>query len=166
MTIIGPAATANKSVTWQPGQTLSTTIPLGTSSQTSWCEHEKELLSWKQIDAYDAFQGGRVRTVFFRQFRPTVARWLKHRLNPNQKLPDYLNPDWILVKDHSMTRECTWHGLFQKEMKKLYVHITHVWESKHLWQYNCVVCWCIYFCYCMCSRLGKCFCHACCRGSA
>ena len=59
-----------------------------------------------------------------------------------------LKPKWILVWGHLMTRE--WHGSFQREMAKLYVHNANVWQGKQLWQCHCVVCWSI-FCYCVVS---------------
>ena len=80
-----------------------------------------ELLSWKQMDAYNSFQSEHEDLIL-------LSVWAKQ---------DGLNSKWILVKGHLMT--CKWHGLFQKQMAKLSVHTTHVWEGKQLRQCHSVV---------------------------
>ena len=60
---------------------------------------QQELLSWKQMDAYNFFQAGYVRTVFSYQFGPGKCMVvLKARVNPSQRSPDDSRMAWIISK--------------------------------------------------------------------
>lgn len=60
---------------------------------------QEELLSWKQMDAYNFFQAGHVRTVFSYRFGPGKKMvLLKAKVNPSQRSPDDTRVAWIICK--------------------------------------------------------------------
>lgn len=59
---------------------------------------QEQLLSWKQLDAYNYFQAGFVRTVFSSCFgRDKVI--LKAKVNPSQKSPDQAHEAWLVAME-------------------------------------------------------------------
>ena len=61
---------------------------------------QEQLLSWKQMDAFNYFQSGHVRTVLLREFGSGENRCvvLKAKVNPSQKAPDKAHESWIIAK--------------------------------------------------------------------
>ena len=60
---------------------------------------KEELLSWKQMRAYNFFQPGHVSTVFFHQFGPgKKIVLLKAEVNASQRSPDDTRVAWIISK--------------------------------------------------------------------
>ena len=61
---------------------------------------QEELLSWKQMDAYNYFMSGHVRTIYSRVFgiggKKIVI--LKALVNPSQKDPDKASQTWAITK--------------------------------------------------------------------
>ena len=60
----------------------------------------EQLLSWKQLEAYNYFQNGHVRTVFCLQLESPCGRLclMKAFVNPSQSSPDKAHDTWIVVK--------------------------------------------------------------------
>lgn len=61
---------------------------------------QQQLLSWKQLDAFNYFQAGYVRTVYSFSFGHTGKRlvMLKAKVNPSQRSPDEAHEPWIIAK--------------------------------------------------------------------
>ena len=72
---------------------------------------QEQLLSWKQLDAYNYFQSGHVRTVYCRKFdRESQKKCvLKALVNPSQKSPNNAHHTWIAAKhdDEVISGHCT-----------------------------------------------------------
>ena len=61
---------------------------------------QQELVAWKQMEAYNYFQSGYVRTVLCRRFgtgRESSAV-LKAKVNPSQRSPDNSHEAWLIAK--------------------------------------------------------------------
>ena len=60
---------------------------------------QEQLLSWKQMDAFNYFQSGYVRTVLSFPFQHLGKSYvmLKAKVNPSQKSPDEANEAWIIA---------------------------------------------------------------------
>ena len=61
---------------------------------------QEQLLSWKQLDAFNYYQEGYVRTVFPFGFghRGKSLVMLKAKVNPSQRSPDDAHEPWIIAK--------------------------------------------------------------------
>jgi hypothetical protein len=62
---------------------------------------QQELISWKQMEAYNYFQSGHVRTVLCMAFGTgKTARnvVLKAKVNPSQRSPDNAHEAWLVAK--------------------------------------------------------------------
>ena len=61
---------------------------------------QEQLLSWKQLDAFNFFQSGYVRTVlsFVFGFAGKSFVLLKAKVNPSQKTPDGAHEPWLISK--------------------------------------------------------------------
>ena len=61
---------------------------------------QEELLSWKQLEAYNYYECGYVRTVLSMVFGHGKGRCvvLKAKVNPSQKSPDDAHQAWIVAK--------------------------------------------------------------------
>ena len=61
---------------------------------------QEELMSWKQLEAYNYFKSGHVRTVFCRVFGRGGMKFvlLKAMVNPSQKSPDKAHSVWVVTK--------------------------------------------------------------------
>ena len=61
---------------------------------------QEQLLSWKQLDAFNYYQEGYVRTVFsfgFSHHGKSLVM-LKAKVNPSQRSPDDAHEPWIIAK--------------------------------------------------------------------
>ena len=72
---------------------------------------QEQLLSWKQMDTFNFFQAGYVRTVQSFRFGPPGKRFvmLKAKVNPSQQSPDDAHEPWLVVKQEGeiVTAHCT-----------------------------------------------------------
>ena len=61
---------------------------------------QEQLISWKQLEAYNYFQSGHVRTVSSFAFGSGGGRCviLKAVVNPSQKSPDKAHQAWVIAK--------------------------------------------------------------------
>ena len=61
---------------------------------------QEQLLSWKQLDAYNYFEKAYVRTLLSMKFGSGSARCclLKAKVNHSQKRPDHAHEAWITAK--------------------------------------------------------------------
>lgn len=61
---------------------------------------QEQLLSWKQLDAFNYDRTGYVRTAFSMGFGHHGAKYvlLKAKVNPSQRSPDDANEAWIIAK--------------------------------------------------------------------
>ena len=61
---------------------------------------QQQLLSWKQLDAFNYFQAGYVRIVLSFSFGHAGKRLvtLKAKVNPSQRSPDQAHEPWIIAK--------------------------------------------------------------------
>ena len=61
---------------------------------------QEQLLSWKQLEAYNYFENGHVRTVLSMMFGSGDARCvlLKAKVNPSQKGPDHAHEAWMIAR--------------------------------------------------------------------
>jgi len=61
---------------------------------------QQQLLSWKQLEAYNYFESGYVRTVLSREFGSGKTRCviLKAKVNPSQRSPDNAHEAWIIAR--------------------------------------------------------------------
>ena len=61
---------------------------------------QEQLLSWKQLEAYNFFESGYVRTVYAMAFGQGVRKCilLKAKVNPSQRSPDDVREAWIIAK--------------------------------------------------------------------
>lgn len=61
---------------------------------------QEQLLSWKQLDAYNYFVNGYVRTVLSMTFGRGSGRFclLKAKVNPSQKSADQAHEAWVIAK--------------------------------------------------------------------
>ena len=61
---------------------------------------QQELVSWKQMEAYNYFESGHVRTVLCMAFGTGKARnvLLKAKVNPSQRSPDNAHEAWLVAK--------------------------------------------------------------------
>ena len=60
---------------------------------------QEELMSWKQLEAYNYFKSGHVRTIYGLTFGSGErCVTLKAAVNPSQKAPDQANQAWIVAK--------------------------------------------------------------------
>ena len=61
---------------------------------------QEQLLSWKQLQAYNFFESGYVRTVFAMAFGQGVAKCVlvKAKVNPSQRSPDEAHEAWVIAK--------------------------------------------------------------------
>lgn len=68
---------------------------------------QEQLLAWKQLDAYNYFQCGYVRTILVR--RAGNIRLLKALVNPSQRSPDSAHHCWLAVKEDGtmISAHCT-----------------------------------------------------------
>ena len=57
---------------------------------------QEQLLAWKQLDAYNYFQSGYVRTVLVSAVGS--IRLLKALVNPSQRSPDSAHHCWVAIK--------------------------------------------------------------------
>ena len=57
---------------------------------------QEQLLAWKQLDAYNYFQSGYVRSILV--WRVDNTRILKALVNPSQRSPDNAHHCWLAVK--------------------------------------------------------------------
>ena len=57
---------------------------------------QEQLLAWKQLDAYNYFQSGHVRTIL--AWRKKNVCLLKSLVNPSQKSPDDAHHCWVHVR--------------------------------------------------------------------
>ena len=60
---------------------------------------QEQLLSWKQLDSYNFFQAGYVRSVFSLTFQHLGKKYvlLKAKVNPSQRSPDEAREAWIIA---------------------------------------------------------------------
>ena len=70
---------------------------------------KEQLLSRKQMDAFNYFQSGHVRDVFVREASPK-ALILKGFVNPSQKVPSKGNEAWIAVQKDGQILLLVWLG--------------------------------------------------------
>ena len=72
---------------------------------------QEQLLSWKQLEAYNYFQNGYVGSVSVWQFGQGDAKFclMKAVVNPSQKAPHSGNKPWIICKPDGtiVTAHCT-----------------------------------------------------------
>ena len=72
---------------------------------------QEQLLSWKQLDAFNYFEAGYVRTVFSMGFGHAGGRCvlLKAKVNPSQRSPDDAQQAWIIAKHNGevVSAHCT-----------------------------------------------------------
>lgn len=61
---------------------------------------QEQLLSWKQLEAYNYFQNGYVRTVLCSVFGNGSTRCvlLKAKVNPSQRTPENAHEAWIIAR--------------------------------------------------------------------
>ena len=61
---------------------------------------QQELVSWKQMEAYNYFESGYVRTVLCTTFAAGKDRRvvLKAKVNPSQRSPDNVHEPWLIAK--------------------------------------------------------------------
>ena len=61
---------------------------------------QEQLLSWKQLEAYNYFQNGYVRTVLSSMFGSGSTRCvlLKAKVNPSQRARDNAHEAWIIAR--------------------------------------------------------------------
>ncbi|XP_019861952.1 PREDICTED: uncharacterized protein LOC109590481 [Amphimedon queenslandica] len=61
---------------------------------------QEQLMSWKQLEAYNYYKSGHVRTIFCRFFGRGGRKFvlLKALVNPSQKSPDKANSAWVITK--------------------------------------------------------------------
>ena len=71
------------------------------------------MLQWKQLDAYNYFTSGFVRTVEIWDLRNTSeCVILKALVNPSMKNPENANSAWVATKKSGdiVSAHCTWLG--------------------------------------------------------
>ena len=72
---------------------------------------QQELVSWKQMEAYNYFQSGYVRAVSSMKFGTGKARCvvLKAKINPSQRSPDNAHEAWVIsrVDGNILCAHCT-----------------------------------------------------------
>ena len=68
---------------------------------------QDELLAWKQLDAYNYFHSGYVRTILVRKINDLCI--LKAKVNPSQRSPESCLHSWIAVKNDGpvISAHCT-----------------------------------------------------------
>lgn len=73
---------------------------------------QQELVTWKQMEAYNYFQLGHMRTVMFTVFgsRKDKCVVLKAKVNPSQRSPDTAYETWVIARD-VLCAHCTYMGL-------------------------------------------------------
>ena len=61
---------------------------------------QEQLLSWKQLEAFNYFQSGYVRTVYSWEFNHGGVKccMLKAKVNPSQKAASNAHEAWIITK--------------------------------------------------------------------
>ena len=61
---------------------------------------QEQLLSWKQLESYNFFESGYVRTVFAMAFGQGVAKCVlvKAKVNSSQRSPDEAHEAWVIAK--------------------------------------------------------------------
>ena len=59
---------------------------------------QEQLLSWKQLESYNYFRNGHVRTVYCTIIASKSLCTLKPSVNPNQCAADRPHSSWIIVK--------------------------------------------------------------------
>ena len=61
---------------------------------------QQELLSWKQLEAFNYFESGYVRSVLSMTFGTGEARCvvLKAKVNPSQRSPDNAHEAWVIAR--------------------------------------------------------------------
>ena len=71
----------------------------------------QQLLSWKQLDAYNYFQNGYVRTVLTMSYSTGKSSYVvvKAMVHPSQNTPDKVHSTWIACKQNGdiITAHCT-----------------------------------------------------------
>ena len=72
---------------------------------------QDQLLSWKQLKAYNFFESGYVKTVYAMAFGQGVLKCIlvKAKVNPSQHLPDDAHEAWIIAKPEGCIRVCSLH---------------------------------------------------------
>ena len=60
---------------------------------------QEQLLSWKQLDSYNYFQSGYVRTVLSCAFGGNKYRMIKSGVNPSQNAPTKCHHVWIITQE-------------------------------------------------------------------
>ena len=72
---------------------------------------QKQLLSWKQLEAYNYFESGFVRTVFAMGFGQGDQKCclLKAKVNPSQRTADQAHEAWIIARSSGLvvSAHCT-----------------------------------------------------------
>ena len=66
-------------------------------SRSGTCTQE-QLLLWKQLEAYNYFKNGHVRTVLSMAIGGGSCVVLKAKVNPSQKGPDHAHEAWMIAK--------------------------------------------------------------------
>ena len=61
---------------------------------------QQELVSWKQLEAYNYFQSGYVREILSMTFGSGKARCvaLKAKVNPSQRAPENAHEAWLIAR--------------------------------------------------------------------
>ena len=61
---------------------------------------QEQLFSWKQLEVYNYFKSGYVRTVYAMAFGQDVLKCIlvKAKVNPSQCSPDDAHEAWIIAK--------------------------------------------------------------------
>ena len=72
---------------------------------------QEQLVSWKQLDAYNYFQAGYVRTILsfgFHHLGKSLVM-LKAKVNPSQRSPDEAYEAWLIAKHEGdiISAHCT-----------------------------------------------------------
>ena len=69
---------------------------------------QEQLLSWKQLDAFNYFQNGYVPTMYIQKLK-NGSSVLKALVNPSQRTPDKAHHPWIIVKEDAtvVAAHCT-----------------------------------------------------------
>lgn len=72
---------------------------------------QEQLASWKQLEAYNYFKSGHVRTVYSRTVGSGEGKCvlLKALVNPSQKTPDKAHQAWVATKQDGtiISAHCT-----------------------------------------------------------
>lgn len=72
---------------------------------------QEQLLSWKQLEAYNYFQTGYVRTLLASVFGSGSGRCvvLKAKVNLSQRAPENAHEAWVIAKNdrHILCAHCT-----------------------------------------------------------